>query len=250
MDLSGKVAVVTGASRGLGAASARALAQAGAVTVLAGRDVAALEEVAAAIAADSGPATLVQRVDVTSRASVEELRRATLERFGRVDVLVTSAGAISLRKFADITDDDFSAMLDTNLLGTFRCMQILGDQMVRDGGGRIIAISSIAALRGRKLEAHYAASKGAVNQMALSLAVEWARHHVTVNVICPGYIRTPLNEQQLADEELRAHIERSIPQRRVGEAHEIGGAVVFLASDEASFVTGAVISVDGGTAAK
>lgn len=250
VNLEGDVAIVTGASKGLGAASAIALAQAGADVVLAARDMKALAEVKSRIESTTKARAHVAFVDITDRNSIARMVSETIDEFGKIDILVNNAGQVRLQDFMEITDDDFRSILDINLLGAFRCTQEVGRHMIERRYGRIVNMSSIAGLRGRRWEAHYSASKGALNLMTQSLAVEWARYNINVNAICPGYFQTPLNEAHLRDDKLRAAIVKGIPQKRIAEASEIGGAVVFLASRAASFVTGAVLSVDGGTAAK
>ena len=250
ISLEGDVAVVTGASKGIGASVALALAQAGADVVLAARDEQALAEVRATIQEQTDARVLVHRVDITDRSTIDAMVAATLEEFGRIDILVNNAGILKLQEFEEITEEDFRSVLDINLVGTFRCIQAVAPHMKERGYGRIVNVSSIAGLRGRAMEAHYSSSKGGINLLTKSMAIELARHGVNVNAVCPGYIRTPMNEHLVADDKIRAGMEKRVPQRRVGDATEMGPPVVFLASRGASYVTGTVLSVDGGSAAR
>jgi NAD(P)-dependent dehydrogenase (short-subunit alcohol dehydrogenase family) len=244
--LEGRVAVVTGAARGIGAAAAQALHAVGARVVVTGRDLAALPE-----GGDDGEPFAARLVmDVSAEDSVKSGATEVLERFGRVDILVNNAGQTNVAPFLETSESDFERMLSTNLLGVVRCSREFGAHMVKAGYGRIINVGSTAGVRGRSHETAYSASKGAVVAFGASLAIEWARTGVTVNTVCPGYIATDINASFLADDENRRSVERRIPLGRIGEAAEFVAVVAFLASQASSYMTGATIMVDGGTAAR
>lgn len=248
-DLTGRVAIVTGASRGLGHGISLALAAAGASVALAARDETALESVRAEVESAGGKAMPVQ-VDITDRASVDRMVHRVVESWGRVDILVNNAGIVQIKPFIEVTEEDFKRVLETNLMGMYRCSQAAGRLMIDQGGGKIINISSSAGLRGRSLEVPYSSSKGAVNMFTLSLAVEWARYKINVNAVCPAYFETPLNAKELQDEALRKTIEKRIPFRHIGQPAELAPTIVYLAAPASDYVTGQVIAVDGGTTCK
>jgi 2-deoxy-D-gluconate 3-dehydrogenase len=244
--LEGRVAVVTGATRGLGAATAEALHAAGARVVTTGRRLAALTEVGA----DGKPFAARLVMDVSDDDSVEAVAAEVIDRFGRVDILVNNAGQSNVAPFEETSLSDFGKILDINLLGVVRCCRSFGSHMVKAGYGRVINVGSTAGVRGRRLETAYSASKGALGSFGASLAMEWARVGVTVHTVCPGYIETDINASFLADDQNRLAIERRIPLGRVGEPEEFAAVVVFLASKASSYMTGTTMMVDGGTVAR
>ncbi len=248
-DLDGRVAIVTGASRGLGHAIALALAEAGARVALAARDEAALEGVRAEIEGAGGRSMPLQ-VDITNRATVDRMVQRVVDSWGRIDILVNNAGIVQVKPFVEVTEEDFMNVLNINLMGMYRCTQAAGRIMIGQGRGKIINISSSAGIRGRSLEVPYSSSKGAVNMFTLSLAVEWARYNINVNAVCPAYFDTPLNAKALEDENLRKTIEKRIPFRRIGLPAELAPTIVYLAAPASDYVTGQVIAVDGGTTCK
>ena len=243
-DLSGKTAVVAGGTSGIGRTLALGLADAGADVVVVGRREERVQEVAGEIES-RGRRTLRLTADVTNRASLERVRDACLEAFGRVDILVAAAG-VSLRvSTLDMDDADWRRVIDTNLTGTLHACQIFGSGMVERGYGRIVNVASLSSFVGFHEVAAYTASKSGVAGLTRALAVEWAPRGVTVNAIAPGVFVTDLNRHLLGTargEELLART----PMRRFGELDELVGATVFLASDASSFVTGQLITVDGG----
>jgi 2-deoxy-D-gluconate 3-dehydrogenase len=243
--LDGRVAVVTGASRGLGAAMALALAEAGAEVVLTARSAPDLEREAEGIRR-LGRRALAVPGDVTARADVERLAAEALGAFGRIDVLVNNAGVGSDTAFLDLADADWDRVLATNLRSAVLCTHAVGRHMVQRGRGKIVNVASVAGLVGRSHMAPYAASKGALIQLTRSLAVEWARHNVQVNALCPGYFRTAMNQDFLDGEAGRRYIRRAVPMGRPGRPAELGPAVVFLASSASDFITGTHLVVDGG----
>jgi NAD(P)-dependent dehydrogenase (short-subunit alcohol dehydrogenase family) len=244
-DLHGRTAVVTGSTRGLGRAFAVALGQAGADVVVVGRDPEAAADVERELG-EIGVAALTVLADVTERAEVERVLAAALDRFGHVDVLVNNAGACVHRPALEVTDQEWRAVMDVNVDALWLGCQIFGRHMTGRGSGSIVNIGSISAqiVNRPQWQPAYNASKAAVHQLTKSLAAEWAPMGVRVNALAPGYIKTdmaPVDEPQYR----RMWIEDA-PQQRYATADELGPAMVFLASDASSFVTGSVLVIDGG----
>ena len=249
-DLSGKTVIVTGASRGLGRAMAIAFGEAGANVVLTGRDAQALDEAASATRKAGGRA-LATAMEVTDRSAVDRAVQQAVGVFGTIDVLVNNAGIVSLEPFLKLTEADFLRVLDVNLLGAVRCCQAVGPLMIEKKRGKIINISSIGGLIGRTYgEVAYAAAKAGLLGFTRCLAVEWARHNICVNAVCPGIFRTEMNDHAFQDAELRQQVERRIAFRRLGTPQELAPTVLFLASAASDFMTGATIVVDGGETVK
>jgi len=244
-DLSGKVAVVIGGTSGIGRAIAHGLAQAGADVVPTSRS---LEHVA--VAAEEiealGHRTIRVASDVSDRDSLQRLLMETINAFEKVDILVNSAGRTKRAPTIDFSDEDWNAILDTNLTGTLRACQIFGRHMLERQYGRIINIASLSTFVALYEVAAYSASKAAVASLTKSLAVEWASLGVCVNAIAPGVFRTALNEKLLDETERGREFLLRTPMKRFGKVEELAGAAVFLASDAASFVTGEILTVDGG----
>lgn len=245
LELNGKVAVVIGGTSGIGHAIARGLAEAGAdVVPTASR----LEKVK--IAADEiealGRRSLRVASDVTDRGSLERLLESVLESFGKVDILVNSAGRNQRGPTLDFSESDWSALMETNLHGAVRACQVFGRHMVERHYGRIINIASIGSFLALNEVAAYCASKAGLAALTKSLAIEWAPHRVCVNAIVPGYFRTALTQKLLDGTPRGQEILWRTPMRRFGELEELVGAAIFLASDAASFVTGSMLVVDGG----
>ena len=240
-DLTGKVCVVTGAGRGIGRGIAESLARHGATVVLAGRTAATLAEAAAAIGAGAS----TQVADVAREADVIALRDAVLARHGRIDVLVNNAGINPVwRGIEKISLADWQAIIDTNLTGTFLCCKYLGGAMGQ--GGSVINVSSIAGQVGLTRSVPYCASKGGVELLTKALALDWARRGVRVNCLAPGYVDTDLTHGVLTHEVHGKPFMDHIPMGRFGTPREMGGAVVFLASDASAYMTGQSLVVDGG----
>jgi len=244
-DLSGKVAVVTGASRGLGEGMALALARAGADCVLVSRSATDLEKVADRVKA-LGRRALVVPTDVADVGSVEAMAAQAAEGFGQVDILVNNAGVNVRKPAADFTEADWDQVLDVNLKGAFFTTLAVGRGMLRRKSGRVINICSLTSAIGIRHIPAYAASKGGLLSITRVLAVEWAPHGIRVNAIGPGYFITEMTQPLFEDPERRAWIESRIPLRRPGQPADLGGAVVFLASDASAYITGQILYVDGG----
>ncbi len=242
IDLSGRVAIVTGASRGIGRATALALARQGASVVAAARGDHA-EPVAAAIEAGGGRAVAVA-VDVTDPASVERMAAAADERFGRVDVLVSNAGITRDQLVLRMKRDDWDAVVATNLTAAYTCVQAVLRPMIKQRAGRIITISSVVGQTGNAGQANYAASKAGLIGFSKALALEVASRGITVNVIAPGLIETDMTRAIAAD--AQQTWAGRIPVGRLGRPEDVADAVCFLASDEAAYITGQVLAVNGG----
>jgi len=245
-DLTGQVALVTGASRGIGLHLAQALAAAGA-TVLAGvRDPGSAPGDLAPAAGRIRPL----RLDVTDAAGTRGAIDEAVSELGRIDILVNNAGIGAEHDPLDVTEDDWDLLVDTNLRGAFFATQAAARHMIAAGYGRVVMISSQASLVGLPRSAVYCATKAGLNGLVRSLAVDWAPLGVTVNAVAPTWIYTPGTSARLDDPEFRRQVEARIPVGRVGTPADVASAVIYLASREAGLVTGTVISVDGGWTAQ
>ena len=246
MRFEGKTAVVTGGSRGIGRAICLELAKGGANVVLycAGNEAAA-QKTAAEVEA-LGARALALRCDVSDAAQVDALAKTAVERFGQIDILVNSAGITRDNLLMRMSEADFDAVMNANLKGTFLCMKAVSRLMLKRRYGRIVNLSSVVGLRGNAGQVNYAASKAGVIGMTKSLAKELASRGVTVNAVAPGFIETDMTAA-LA-ESARAAALGSIPMGRMGAAEDVAKTVAFLASDEAAYITGQVLAVDGGMA--
>jgi NAD(P)-dependent dehydrogenase (short-subunit alcohol dehydrogenase family) len=243
-DLKGKVALVTGASRGIGFGLAESLAKAGARVAVAARSEAELVPLARSI---DGLSVNLDVRDVSSiRAGVDRV----VKEFGRIDILVNNAGLGANHPALEVTEVDWDDMMAVNLRGLFFCCQAAGRHMVAKGYGRIVNISSQASLVGIRDHAVYCASKGGVNQLTRVLALEWSALGVTVNAVAPTFIYTPGTRERLDQPEYLKNVLARIPAGKVGTIDDVAGAVIYLASDAAGLVTGTVLPVDGGWTAQ
>jgi NAD(P)-dependent dehydrogenase (short-subunit alcohol dehydrogenase family) len=245
LSLEDKIAVVTGGTSGIGRALSLGLADAGAHVVASARRQQQVDETTAAIE-ERGYQTLRIASDVCDRASLEKLLAATLDKFGKVDILINCAGRIKRTPTLTMPEEEWTSILDTNLTGTLRACQVFGRPMLERGYGRIINISSLNAFVALSEVAAYAASKAGVGSLTRSLAVEWSKRGVTVNAIAPGVFRTALNAQLLDSTPRGQELLMRTPMGRFGKTEELVGAAIYLASDAASFVTGQTLVVDGG----
>ncbi len=244
-DLTGQVALVTGTSRGLGQHFARALARAGADVVLTSRSRATLAGFEEEVKALGRKAATVE-LDVRDQHSIQSAVDGAVSAFGKLDILVNNAGCNVRKPALDVTWDDWNLILDTNLRGTFFVAQAVARHMIERGYGRIINIGSVTSVMGYAGLAPYGASRGGVRQLTMSLADDWGRHGVTVNCLAPGWFKTEQNKVLYESQEWVDYLVDRIPVKRPGAAHDLDGAVVFLASEASRYVTGQTLLVDGG----
>ena len=245
LTLTGKTAVVIGGTSGIGRALAHGLAEAGAAVVSTSRRIEQVEATAAEIEA-KGQKTLRLTSDVGDRQSLENLLAECVREFGKVDILINSAGRTKRAPTLEFSEEDWSDIIETNLTGTLRACQIFGRHFIENGYGRIINIASLSTFVSLFEVAAYSASKAAVASLTKSLAIEWAQFGVNVNAIAPGVFKTDLNRNLLESTERGREFLLRTPMKRFGQVEELAGAAVFLASDAASYVTGEVLVVDGG----
>jgi 2-dehydro-3-deoxy-D-gluconate 5-dehydrogenase len=244
-NLEGKIAFVTGASRGLGQAAAVALAEAGANVAVAARSAARLEETASQIASLGRQSQCVV-MDATNLDSIRAAAGKVVERFGGVDILVNAAGMNRRKPSLEVTEDDWDTVIDTNLKSVFFCCQAVAPSMISRGGGKIINIASLSAVIGLANATAYASSRGGIVQMSKSLAVEWAKHNINVNCIGPGFFKTAQTVPLFSDPAWVARTEARTPMVRAGLPVDLAGAFVFLASAASDYITGQTVYVDGG----
>ena len=244
-DLSGRVALVTGTSRGLGQYFARALAKAGADLAMTSRDSGTLQDFSREIEA-LGRKTFSAALDVRNHASIQQAVAAIEEHFGKIDILVNNAGCNIRKPALDVTWDDWNTILDTNLRGSFFVAQAVARGMIERGYGRIINIGSVTSVAGFAGLAPYGASRGGIKQLTMSLADDWGRHGVTVNCLAPGWFKTKQNQVLYENAAWVEYITDRIPVKRPGRPDDLDGAVVFLASESSRYVTGQTLLVDGG----
>ena len=244
-DLSEKVAIVTGASRGLGQYFARALAKSGADLVITSRDLSSLTEFKQEIESLGRKALPVQ-LDVLSQSDIENMVRMAINEYGKIDILVNNAGLNIRRPSTDVSQEDWDTVLNTNLKGSFFCAQAAAKEMIKRKHGRIINVGSCTCVFGMEGIAPYTASRGAILSMTRSLAAEWGKFGITVNVLAPGWFKTAQNAVLYENKEWVDYITERIPLNRPGQPHDLDGTVIFLASDASEYITGQIILVDGG----
>ncbi|CAN5751030.1 glucose 1-dehydrogenase [soil metagenome] len=244
-DLTGQVAVVTGASRGLGQHFGRALAKSGADLIVTSRKIADLDPFVAEIEA-LGRKVVPLELDVRDQGSIERMGAAAEAAFGQIHILVNNAGCNVRKPALDVTWEDWNLVLDTNLRGTFFVAQQIARRMVPKEYGRIINIGSVTSVFGYAGLAPYGASRGGVRQMTMSLADDWGKYGITVNCLAPGWFKTEQNKVLYESKEWVDYLIDRIPLKRPGQAHDLDGAVVFLASESSRYITGQTLLVDGG----
>jgi 3-oxoacyl-[acyl-carrier protein] reductase len=242
-ELTGKIALVTGASRGIGKAIALKLAETGAQVVCVSRSEEALKQTVAEITAQGGQATY-EVCDISKSDTIQNLVKTTLDHWGRIDILVNNAGITRDNLLMRMSVDDWQTVLDVNLSGAFHAIKAVTRPMLRQRFGRIINISSVVGLTGNAGQANYAASKAGLMGLTKATAKELASKGVTVNCIAPGYIETDMTAD--LSEEVKENLRKQIPLGRIGQPDDVGTLVVFLASEEAGYITGQTIAIDGG----
>jgi 3-oxoacyl-[acyl-carrier protein] reductase len=242
--LAGKVALVTGASRGIGRAIAKALAAQGAGVALGARDETALAAAVAEVAGGGDGQAWAVRLDVKERSSAEAAVASVLERCGRLDILVNNAGITRDNLLIRMKPEEWDQVLATNLSGVFHCTQAALKPMLKQRAGRIVSVASVVGLTGNAGQANYAASKAGLLGFTKSLARELASRSITVNAVAPGFIESDMTA--VMSDKAREAVTSAIPMGRVGRPEDVAGAVVFLASDAAAYITGQVLAVDGG----
>jgi NAD(P)-dependent dehydrogenase (short-subunit alcohol dehydrogenase family) len=248
--LDGKVALVTGGSRGLGRVISEALAGAGASVALTARDLEHANSVAGAVAQATAQKVVGLRADVTRADDVRAMVDAALAAFGRLDILVNNAGINIRGPIEQLNESDWDQVIDTNLKGPWLCCRAVAEPMKRQKWGRVINVSSMLGEISMPGRTPYCSSKGGLTLMTKTLALEWAADRINVNALCPGPFATEINTPLLSDPTVKAAVEAKIPLGRWGDPAELGPAAVFLASEAASFITGATLFIDGGYTAQ
>jgi len=247
-DLKGKVAIITGARRGMGRTHALTLAKAGAKVVVSDISLEDCEKVVEEIKKEKGEAIAV-KCDVTKREEVDEMVKKTVGEFGKIDILVNNAGILQFKPFMELTEEDWNKILNVNLLGYFRCAQAAAKEMIKQKSGVIVNIASIAMGQvgvGFPTLAHYGASKGGIIAMTETMALELAPHNIRVNAVAPGAIDTPMTADFQQDPKTMEGTLARIPLHRMGKPEEVSNLVLFLASDASSYMTGETVVIDGG----
>ena len=246
LNLNGKVAIVTGGSSGIGKATAFGLAANGAHVVLVGRDEKKGSRVSGDICSAGGKAIYIQ-ADVSKADEIAGMVEYTVSKLGRIDILVNAAGiSIKSTPTEHVSEEEWDKVLNINLKGAFICCQTVARAMIKQKYGKIVNVGSLQGEMVLPLRAAYAASKGGLKQVTKSMAIEWAKYNINVNVVAPGFVRTPMTEQVLSDEFWYNVVVSNTPLGRPAQPEEISDVILFLASDAASYITGQTIVVDGG----
>ncbi len=243
MKLIGKVALVTGAAQGIGKAIALLLARNGADIVVSDINLEKAEETAKEIGS-IGPKAMAFKVDVANLNDVEQMVGAILDKFGKIDILVNNAGITRDKLILRMTEEDWDAVLNVNLKGTFHCTKVVVRHMAKQRGGKIVSIASVVGEMGNAGQVNYAASKAGVIGLTKTIAREFAQRRINVNAIAPGYIETPMTE--VLPEKVKEELKRLIPMERLGKPEDVAEAVLFLVSEESNYITGQVLNVNGG----
>ncbi len=244
-QLNGKVSLITGAARGLGKACALALAHAGSDIALGLRDVNTAKDLENEIRA-MGRKVIRLQMDVSNLQQINDAVKLVVETFGKIDILVNNVGVAPDNPAEKVTEEDFDYTVNLNLKGTFFTAQAVGKQMIKQGYGRIINMSSQAGFIAIEDESIYCMTKAGINHLTKNLASEWAKYNINVNAVAPTFIETPGTEPWLKDKDFRQSVIDRIPLGRIGKPMEVAGAVVFLGSDAASLITGEIMLIDGG----
>ncbi len=243
MKLKGKVALITGAAQGIGKSVALLLARNGADIVVSDINLEKAEETAKEIES-IGPKAMAVKVDVGNFKDVEEMVEAILKKFGKIDILINNAGITRDKLILRMTEEDWDAVLNVNLKGTFNCMKAVTRHMAKQRSGKIVSIASVVGEMGNAGQANYSASKAGVIGLTKTIAREFAQRGINVNAIAPGYIETPMTE--VLPEKVKEELKRLIPMERLGTPDDVAEAVLFLVSEESNYVTGQVLNVNGG----
>ena len=244
-SLKGKVAIVIGASRGLGRGMARALAEAGADLAIVARTASSLDELAEEVKRLNRKYLILPK-DVSKPSEVENMVNRVIEAFGKIDILINSQGTQVRKPVFEMTEQDWDGLMSVNLKSVFFCCQAVGREMARQGKGKIINVASLTSVIGIPNISLYGASKGGVAQLTKALAVEWAPYHINVNAVLPGYYKTALTADLFKNEERTKWVLGRIPLGRTGLPEDLAGTVVFLSSEASDYITGQIIPVDGG----
>lgn len=248
-DLSGRVAIVTGAGRGMGYHIALALAEYGADLVICSRTVSELEKLGVKIQ-DLGRRVFITEMDIKKISDINAMVTDAVDFFGHIDILINNAGINRPQRAEDVTEENWDDVMETNLKGLFFCAQAVGKVMIGQKKGKIINVSSQAGSVGLLQRAAYCSSKGAVNQLTRVLAIEWAKHNINVNAIAPTFIETPFTAPMFQKEGFKEYVLGNIPLGRVGKPEDVIGGVLYLASDASDLVTGHILLMDGGWTAQ
>lgn len=248
-DLKDKIAIITGSTKGIGRGIIEGMALAGAKVVVVSRSQEDCDRVAAEIR-ESGGNALSVAADLTDLNAIKDLVEKSIAHYGRIDILVNNAGTAITKKAELLTEADWDHVLNIDLKAVFFTSQAVGRQMISQKSGKIVNVASIMGLVGDRQILPYCVAKGGVIQMTKALSLEWARHNIQVNALCPGYVITPMNEADFRNEKILDHVIGKIPVRRLGQVPDMVGAAVFLASPAADYMTGQNIVVDGGWTAE